>query len=374
MRNKIVFLVTSRYPTEKAYGVTIGRTCQALRELGFDSEIVGPIQDLSNSDNYGNKLSSIFGQNNWLSWMYKVSITNPINYVVWLFLYGLVSVRMFRNFEGVLIYREVYLILFPALLLRNATHILEIHHSPKGFKKALTRFILRIRNVKMVCIASNVRNSIGEIENTERIKVIGMGVPKDFFRPLRKEQIEAISICFLGKAESNGNSNGILEFTEMICQLPIAEEMVLSFVGLNSPELESKIRARTVSSVNIDTRFIAHASHDQIPKITSEIKVGLLPYPESEYHRDRFPIKALEYAALGLVLLVSDTQSHRSIIPASCVFFFDYDSSDSLQKAIEGIKTEDLSMKKKIDAQNWSKQFTYEKRAKELVRFIGIQV
>lgn len=372
MSNKIVFLVPSRYPTEKAYGVTIGRTCASLRELGIQAEIAAPNEDLYVYDIYGNKVCSLFQGKNWLRWIHKISTVHQVNFVFWLLLCGLVSVRIFRSFRGVLVYREVYLILFPALFLRRANHVLEIHHSPKGLRKTLTQLILKCRNVKLVCIAPNIRNSIAVGSNAEKIALIGMGVPREFFRVSHLEQTNRISICFLGKAESNGHPNGILEFTDMICQIPVFEKIVLGFVGLNSLELESQIRVKTESCANVEVKFVPHVSHDQVPKIVSEFNVGLLPYPENEYHRDRFPIKALEYAALGLTLLVSDTQSHRSIIPASCAFFFDHDRSDSLLRVIEKLKNLDLSIEKRLNARNWAEQFTYEKRAQEILNFIGI--
>ena len=39
----------------------------------------------------------------------------------------------------------------------------------------------------------------------------------------------------------------------------------------------------------------------------------ILPYPDGIFFEDRFPLKALEYAALRRPILVSDTVSHRNI-------------------------------------------------------------
>jgi len=39
---RIAIVSTTRYPTEKAYGVTIQHTAAALRNLGHDSRIYGP--------------------------------------------------------------------------------------------------------------------------------------------------------------------------------------------------------------------------------------------------------------------------------------------------------------------------------------------
>ena len=49
---KFLFVCESRYPTPKAYGVTIGRTAESARRLGHDVTILTP--NFKGIDSYGN--------------------------------------------------------------------------------------------------------------------------------------------------------------------------------------------------------------------------------------------------------------------------------------------------------------------------------
>ena len=56
---KIIFNMTSRYPTSKAYGVTTGETARALRELGNEVKIVAPQHPNCKSDLYENEILGV---------------------------------------------------------------------------------------------------------------------------------------------------------------------------------------------------------------------------------------------------------------------------------------------------------------------------
>ena len=51
---KVDFLLTSSYPTEKAYGVTTSETAKAIREMGIDTRILSV--GSSNSDSAQNHI------------------------------------------------------------------------------------------------------------------------------------------------------------------------------------------------------------------------------------------------------------------------------------------------------------------------------
>ena len=57
MYKSITFLVSLRYPTEKAYGVTIGNTVFALKKKGIKVNILA--NSVNSLDSYGNKVTGL---------------------------------------------------------------------------------------------------------------------------------------------------------------------------------------------------------------------------------------------------------------------------------------------------------------------------
>jgi glycosyltransferase involved in cell wall biosynthesis len=370
MSIKFLFVLSARYPTEKAYGVTIGRTCQALRQLGIDASIIAPNLSNGEIDIFGNRITNILENRAIFKFMYKKSITNPRNYVLWQLALGSYISFKFRQTKYNFCFRDVYIALIPSLILRKSNHIIEIHHSLNSTKAILVKVLIRLKNVRLAYISEYLLESNQPKRDRKRVEVIEMGVPEEFFIKKMTSIEEEISICFLGKGKSNGNSNGIERFVEQIAQINLKREISLTFIGLNDKELEILIRNNLGKASNIRLSFVEHLSHNQVPQSLSKYQIGLIPYPDTDYHRDRFPIKILEYAALGLNILISDSKIHRSLIPEECAFFYNPKENKSLELAIEEIIDKQTSLVKRGFAYNWASSFTYENRAKKYLKLL----
>ena len=71
-------------------------------------------------------------------------------------------------------------------------------------------------------------------------------------------------------------------------------------------------------------------------------------------------------------VLASDTPSHRAILDESLAFFYSTKDVRSLKSALSKIRLGGKEVGEKvICAQNWAKQFTYQKRALKLLEFLG---
>jgi glycosyltransferase involved in cell wall biosynthesis len=370
MSVKLLFVLSARYPTEKAYGVTIGRTCQALSQLGIDAGIIAPNLSNEGIDVFGNRITNILENRAIFKFMYKKSIPNPRNYVLWQLVLGSYISLKFRKAKYNFCFRDVYIALIPSLILRKSNHIIEIHHSLNSTKASLVKLLIRLVNVRLAYISQNLLESNPPIRDMEKVKVIEMGVPEEFFKKDRLSIEEEISICFLGKGKSNGNSNGIERFVEQIAQVNLKRKISLTFIGLNDKELEILIQNNLRNASNIQLSFVEHLAHNQVPESLSRYQIGLIPYPDTDYHRDRFPIKILEYAALGLNILISDSKIHRSIIPQECAFFYNPKENKSLEMAIEEIIDRQTASVKRDCAYKWASSFTYVNRAKKYLQLL----
>lgn len=367
MSTEFRFILSTRYPTEKAYGVTVGRTCQALRNLGVEASIFAPNSMDRRIDDFGNQINNILENTALFKFLLRRALAKPLNFVLWQLFLG--SKIAFRQHHGkhTYCYRDIYLAIFPILFQRESIHVIEIHHSLNSAKRELVKMMSRLENVKIAYISPHLRERNERKGQLTKSILLEMGVPSEFFRITNKKRGE-LSICFLGKGKSNGNANGIENFVSQISKIKLNRKLHLTFIGLNDQQLESMISDSIGLDSQVEFSLIDHIPHNMVPKYLSSFQVGLIPYPDTRYHQDRFPIKILEYAALGLNILITDSEAHRSIIPEECAFFYDPTNSESLEKAINEILDEKLSTKKRDHASDWAKSFTYENRAKKYLQ------
>ena len=322
------------------------------------------------TDIFGNKVTNFMSNRSFFKFMYKKAITNPRNYVLWQLALGFYISLRFRKDKYNFCFRDAYIALIPSLILRKSNHIIEIHHSLSSTKAILGKVLIRLRNVRIVYISQYLLDRNQPKRARKRVQVIGMGVPEEFFTK-NKTSIEGeISICFLGKGKSNGNSNGIEHFVEQITQINLKKKTSLTLIGLNDKELEVRIQNILGSTSNVRLSFVDHLSHDLVPQSLSNYHVGLIPYPDTDFHRDRFPIKILEYAALGLNILISDSKIHRALIPKDCAFFYNPTENKSLELAINEMFNRQTSLAKRDRAYKWVSSFTYQNRAKKYLKLL----
>jgi glycosyltransferase involved in cell wall biosynthesis len=112
-------------------------------------------------------------------------------------------------------------------------------------------------------------------------------------------------------------------------------------------------------------------NHDKLLAELQSCNVFILPYPEGNFYKSRFPIKAMEYAALRRPILVTNTISHRNIFSTSEVWFYDPQSCCSLFNAMVDINKNLSETNKKIKlAFNKSLNYTYLNRVENILKLI----
>jgi glycosyltransferase involved in cell wall biosynthesis len=198
-----------------------------------------------------------------------------------------------------------------------------------------------------------------------------MGVTTDFFCDGYDHDIELpIKMCFIGKETSSGVDNNLDQFISMLARSVARNSPVeLYLVGL---EGSSALRFQNYSNQFLEIKTIDHIDHTKLGEYLAQMDCGVIPYESNRYHAFRFPIKSLEYAAAGLIILVNRTQSISKIIPEDAAVFFSYDSKDSLRLALLKLLEKEEMEGVRLRASGWAMNFSYEKRARKLVSFLEI--
>ena len=104
-----------------------------------------------------------------------------------------------------------------------------------------------------------------------------------------------------------------------------------------------------------------------LPKLR-ECDAFILPYPEGDFFKNRFPLKALEYAALRRPILATETISHLNIFTNSEAWFYKPGNCISLFEAIMRIIQSPAEVKTKIDlAFKKAQSHSYKKRVTDIL-------
>ena len=217
MSRKFIFALSSRYPTEKAYGVTVGRTAEALRVVGNEVEICSPKTSDLSVDFLGNQIRK-FPKGFVSKLLLKYSDRSRNCNVIWQVYFGLRVGLRYRKQDVYLCFRDTYSALLSNLCNIRSMHILELHHFPNGTKKRILQFLATRKNFRLVFISEDLKIRCAKLFDVGDAAVIQMAVPSEFLidsLETRKKGTKN-SIIFVGKEQSNGNDNGLLKFIDLL--------------------------------------------------------------------------------------------------------------------------------------------------------------
>jgi glycosyltransferase involved in cell wall biosynthesis len=174
------------------------------------------------------------------------------------------------------------------------------------------------------------------------------------------------TIIYVGTFESGGvklDCSFINELAQLIYKgYP---EWNFEIVGINRNQFENQIQ----KSASPNIRFFGYVPRIDVLERMKLAKIGLVSYDKNEYHQ--FPIKIVEYAASGLLLLVSDTSIHRQILGAEkCLYYIPLNAKAAFKSFVKLQVDQNLMNELRICSLKWVENFTYEKRVNRILQKI----
>jgi glycosyltransferase involved in cell wall biosynthesis len=371
----INFLSCARYPTEKAYGVTIGNTMLSLKKLGIENSVItwGKLC----LDEYGNSLMTLEQNPVRIPILVYGASFRPVAktaYLINQLIFSMYFAKSKNVFEDKTIFwtREPLTLLMHSMLKKDSHYLIELHHSISR-AACLVIKLLAMRNfVQILAITDESARSFSCIFKDIKVKSLAMGVPEAFINIRRDNDKKEFVVGYLGKGVSNGHDNDLVEIVYACKEIQSEKNIKFVFIGLEN-EYKEKLQ-KTISSLHIDPgviSFVDHVEHSQVPGELAKLDVGILPYPESDYNSERFPLKLLEYSAVGLPIIASDTKAHRQLLNESFTTFYNKGDSHALAVGILRIEKdiERISCMSE-NAREFSRKFTYDERARGLLQFL----
>ena len=363
--SKVIFAVNTSYPTQKAYGVTIGRSAEAMNELGFETEIWSAY--FEGKDEFGNEVKALFGRKTIAFINYIYSHSEKLAFLIQSLLSLLLTLNRLMQSRGsyLLWSRDLPTVVLAAYLRKSSFHLLEIHHPLKKYYVKILDRVIKKANFEVGFISENLRRSNLSIYKRQKSFLLPMAAPKEFYSPLNAKVFpEILSVCYVGKGFSSGHENGLKEVLASIkeCQ---EKNLKLQFKFIGIEEEYQRVLKQMKNNYEISDdylEFVGHVNHSNIPDIMRDFDLGLVPYSSNPYNDSRFPIKLVEYCASGVIPVISNTSNHKALIGSDAAIFYDAESRDSVCKTLGRISFDyDLNSIRK-NGQEWAKQYTYQRR------------
>ena len=383
-QTRIAFVLGSKFPTPKAYGVTTRETLISLINLSCEVRIFCYRNNYSDSDfdkissTYSNyrvsKLSQCllkFGEVgiqrlNQLSWQ----IGNSIN----LFL----NLKQIKLFNPDIIWTRDPLIAF--ICSRNISKtkvILEVHNNNS---KIVYKYICKhFKNISFFPINTINDNFLKSINPSIKTMLAPMSVNSeilvtknqinDFILELSKKKERGLKIGYIGNIAPQGYSKGIEDLIKLsqICQAKANDyEIVLIGCTLREKQKFDKFKIEAAIKEKY-LKFEIHLSHSEALKIMKTFDVLVLPLPQDRNYVG-MPLKLLEYLAAGRITIIA-----KSIVTTSIFqngfnpYYYVPGNPSNLFEVIE-FAVSDLDLKKKISlGVDFASQYTWESRTERML-------
>lgn len=302
--DKLIYFLPLRYPTEKAYGVTVGNTLSNISRH-FHSTQIWCDSDVKN-DSYGTEIQPIK-----LPKMHQFigtpggRIFGTLHFYFRLMTFARETRHHFKLIgSGNYIWTRhplTFLLIYKSK--KTSKLVIEFHQTPNLLDRFLTRRYVSAKPVLIIGITDKSVLELKKFFPSADILKAEMGVPQDYVSNPAIPLPHEIKVGYVGKSTSSGYDNNLNFILEGFSLLK-PSKIILEFVGLEPVKKQELLElARLLKIPRERIKFVDHVEHRYIGSILSELSVGILPYQWNEYNSHRFPIKLVEYAAAGLWIL-----------------------------------------------------------------------
>lgn len=329
---KILYIANVRMPTERAYGLQIVKTCEALAEQGAEIELVIPSRRNSIRDD----LFSYYGIKRNFD-VTTLPVPDLVRFGPLGFLLSAVwfseKVRWLRSFwTADAVYSRDALVLFQYLLLGRPL-VFEAHAPP-----TLVSRIVACRARRVLVISESLRSAyVAAGVPSDRVAVAPDAVDEHLFdsAPSRAEARTALGlpsdeniVLYAGHLYARKGADTLAKAAAAV---PGA---LFVFVGGTPDDVKNFKR---VWGVSPNIRIVGQVKHELIPAYLRAADLLVLPNSGKDEDSARYtsPMKLFEYMASGTPIIASDVPAVHEILDTSMAVFVAPDNSIALGAGIE---------------------------------------
>lgn len=384
MENEILYVTNARIPTEKAHGLQIVRTADALSKLGSRVELVlpgrrNPIEGDIFTFYTIQKSFEVRYLSNPLSLLERFvpSVYFPLNRLQFgmrAFLYAAV-----RTYSAIYT-RDILLAFFLSIL--TTKNVVYEDHEPKKSKRWLYRMLVKSIKKKVV-VAKGLEDLYEEMDvDTKSYRWIPNGVSLSDINDISPD----LSIWKRTFGIREGTAivlytghfyewKGVYTLIDAGLALH-AENIAIVLIGGSLEELK-KVR-EYIAARGGGTQIYVHGFVPQaeVFQFMKSADVLVLPNTAKEERSAKYttPIKLFEYMASGVPIVASDIASLRWFLKdgVNSALFKADDVDDLSLKVRQVLSNGDMAKQLGREAVHDAERYTWDTRAKEIITFMQI--
>ena len=387
---KILFVVTSAFPTQKAYGVTTRESMLAAKNLGHKVYSLSLKSNYSDSD-YDEIANSLnyFKINKTINILKNISFrsTNYFSRAAWIIMQDLLlkfNYKVINKIKSDLIWcRDERTAKTLRKLFPTTTIVVEIHAKPKN---RILNKLVKVSKKNSLLLAPINQNLMDLLKINFDVKkcIAGMSISSDllaneeavfkFMESINdRRKKEDFKIGYVGKFFPGGFSKGYEDLIDLAVFYKVnqVERLISIAGGLENEvkEVEKKAASLNLNSKNIE--ITGHLRHsDSLAKVES-LDIVVLPEPRDPNYLGS-PLKSYEACALGRILVVAECKINRDQFgDEEFIYWYRSKSVESLANVIDLALMDKLLCEKILKQIEFARRHTWEVRVKNVLEAIS---
>jgi glycosyltransferase involved in cell wall biosynthesis len=370
---KIVYIVNTRMPNQRAHGFQIAKTCEKFAAMGNDVLLLHPYRknDLTQDifDYYGLqrnfKAETIFSID-------VIVLSRLIGFLAFYLQSLLFSLALlFRKFDkdSVIYTRDIFIVFL--FQIKGHKVVYNVHNWSK--KRELFSKLLN-KNIKIVSNSEGTKRKMME-EGFTHVIAVPNGVDIGEYNTVadvsetRKKlnlPIDKKIAMYVGNLYQWKGIDVILEASRLMKEARV----LFVIVGGDTDDLK-KYSEKVVGVSNV--LFVGHKRREDVPLYVRSADVLLLPNSAvtEESRSQTSPIKMFEYMASSVPIIASSLPSIQEVLNSDSALLIEPDSPVALAQGIEEVlNNQSLAKKKAEKALADVKKYTWDEYAKKIIQFI----
>ena len=387
---KIAFILDSKFPTQKAYGVTTRETVLDLIEKKFHVKIYSKASSYIDSDFTAlNQVLVCFKDSVLVKLLSRSQLNKNTNlkYILWkidLLLYLRKIKKNLNSFNPQVVWTRNPQIVFYCLKRFKSTKIiLEIHGTEyskylKKLKKYNSRVLFCPINLRNLDFLNTLNSNFHFVHSPMAInsKILAKELDiKNFTQQIQSQKYKVIKVGYVGKFSPTGYSKGTEDLIQFANLVSGSNKYKIDLVGVEEKQIDIYTKLiENIPNYQSVIGLVGHVIHSQAISIMRDMDILVLPSFRSTKYIG-MPIKMLEYCAVGKIIVAADNPLFRSLFGDSFQpFWYNSGDSQSMLSAIEfAISRPDLE-KIIIAGVEYASKFTWSKRNSNILNGLPLLV
>jgi glycosyltransferase involved in cell wall biosynthesis len=378
----IIYIVNARIPTQKAHGVQIMHTCEALARSGARVELVIPHRrtDIKVDPFEYYSVEPVFS-------IRKVFVPDliwagPIGFVLheWLFVQRVKNyLKQFNSPQIVYVRGEMFFLKFASLATRHRMFF-ESHIKPKNFEKDLPQYL---KTAGIVVVTKYYKRELESAGFADRVLWAPDGVDlrlfaaignKDTARQEFQLPLDKTIVGYVGKLTTMEQDKGVdhllQAFFEVWQRNKNAYLLIVGATDHEQPEVSRQLIELGIPSESF--KVVGHVPHAKALNYMRVVDVLIMNYPDSAHYAHYMsPLKLFEYMASGVPIISTDLPSVRDVLHEKNALLVPPGEPGALATAIDTVFSDPqmasaLAQQARIDVT----QYSWEARARSIFAFI----